>query len=332
MTFYLGVDGGGTTTRAAVIDGDGRVVALSVGPTTNPFSTGSATAMANLHAIVSDVLLEAGAGPVERAVFALAGISTREDCHAAAERIRGSAVAAIAPDFSVTNDTVAALWSARVPLPAIVLVAGTGSHCIGVTRTGTTARALGLEYVLSDDGSAFDIGLRTLRAVVRACDGRGPSTQLTPMVARALGAVNLSEVFRHVHAFPSMKTSIAELAPLADRAAAKGDPAAQLILQAAGESLTGAIESVAESLALSDVRFELVLLGGVVHHSACIRESILQYLARRHPLAVPHLLETNGSIGAARLALENVGIDIWTPYERPIASDDPGPSNDPGGR
>jgi N-acetylglucosamine kinase-like BadF-type ATPase len=332
MKLYVGVDGGGTTARVAVIDEQRQLVASCQGPTANPHSTlDPADAMANLAAVVSEAIASAGGGPVERAVFALAGVSTRLDAEAITARIRRSPLGALTPDFQVTNDTVAALWSAQCALPAIVLVAGTGSHCLGVSAT-STARALGLEYVLTDDGGAFDIGLRALRAVIRAADGRGRATRLSHMIAETLRIQNVSELYHLVHSGTSLKLTVSSLAPLADEAALAGDRVAKAILLHAARSLSDAIRAVVERLQIAATPASLILVGSVLRESSLVREHVVAATVRRYPLMIPLQVQTDASRGAALLALDEAQIDVWSPYERPIVNDDPGPISDDGGK
>ena len=58
----------------------------------------------------------------------------------------------------------------------IVVLAGTGSIAYGADRRGRTARSGGYGFLLADEGSGYWFGHQALRAVVRASDGRGPST------------------------------------------------------------------------------------------------------------------------------------------------------------
>ena len=60
--------------------------------------------------------------------------------------------------------------------PGVVLIAGGGSIGFGVTADGREALAGGFGYLLGDEGSAFDIGLRAIAAACRAEDRRGEPT------------------------------------------------------------------------------------------------------------------------------------------------------------
>ncbi|MYW04695.1 hypothetical protein GT354_41790, partial [Streptomyces sp. SID3343] len=64
----------------------------------------------------------------------------------------------------------------------------------------------GCEYLGSDEGSAYALGLAGLRAAVRGLDGRGPATAL-------FAAAGPRELARRLAGEPFPKAAVAELAP-----------------------------------------------------------------------------------------------------------------------
>src|SRR5215475_1443826 len=69
-----------------------------------------------------------------------------------------------------TNDLETALM-AEEPLEAttharVLVLSGTGSCCFGRTANGRTAKIGGWGHLLGDKGSGYEIGLRSLKAVV----------------------------------------------------------------------------------------------------------------------------------------------------------------------
>ena len=55
MKYFLGIDGGGTKTTAAVSDENGNIVLKSVGKTINFYSVGMKKARSNLSDIIRSV-------------------------------------------------------------------------------------------------------------------------------------------------------------------------------------------------------------------------------------------------------------------------------------
>ncbi|MDR2255282.1 MAG: hypothetical protein LBE25_04705 [Arthrobacter sp.] len=99
------------------------------------------------------------------------------------ERLADDLVAAFAAEgpaprsLAVAHDSVSSYLGALGETPGVVVAAGTGSIIYGVGESAT-ARVDGWGYLMGDDGSGFSIGARGWRAVMRAHDGRGPSTAL----------------------------------------------------------------------------------------------------------------------------------------------------------
>ncbi|MCD7765884.1 MAG: hypothetical protein LUH53_05115, partial [Lachnospiraceae bacterium] len=78
----------------------------------------------------------------------------------------------------IVGDDEAALIGGIGEGPGLLLIAGTGSVCLGQDRAGRRFRAGGFGHLIDDGGSAYAIACDMLRAIVRASDGRGPETLL----------------------------------------------------------------------------------------------------------------------------------------------------------
>jgi N-acetylglucosamine kinase len=152
------------------------------------------------------------------------------------------------------------------------------------------------------------------------------------MVMEALNAHTLAELFQQVHDGRSIKAVLASVAPVVDRAALAGDRLALGILRHASRSLFHAVATVVSQLRLAGQPFSVVLIGGVLQNSAVIRERLVARITGRYHHAEVLLLDIDAAAGAAQLARDDVRMDIWSCYERPIASEDPGPSSESGGR
>ena len=98
------------------------------------------------------------------------------------------------------------------------MLAGTGSICYGADRNGRTARAGGYGFLLADEGSGYWLGHQSLRAAVRAADGRGPETRLQALIFEALEVASVAELIPRVYEKGLPKHRIAALAPLVQTA------------------------------------------------------------------------------------------------------------------
>jgi N-acetylglucosamine kinase-like BadF-type ATPase len=147
----------------------------------------------------------------------------------------------------VTNDVPPPLLDASGEL--VVVVCGTGTSFVARGADGRVARASGREYLLSDEGGGFDIGLRGLRAVVRAADGRGPATDLTAAATQLGGSVDA--LCAMVTGRDDVKPFIASFAPNVLVAATVGDRVARDIVEYAAAELVTGISAVTDSASLS---------------------------------------------------------------------------------
>lgn len=173
----------------------------------------------------------------------------------------------------LSNDMIPPLLAD--PLCGVGLVAGvgTGSSFLGRDADGRTARASGLEYVLTDEGGAFDAGWRALKAAGRAWDGRGPETVLVKE-AVAWGGSTFPELGDRLAHEARLKPVVASFAPVVCEAAAAGDLVAASIV----ESLCDAIrDGVAAVLSRLGPGIEsLVVVGGLASECAIVRAKLEQ--------------------------------------------------------
>jgi N-acetylglucosamine kinase-like BadF-type ATPase len=72
MSVVLGIDGGGTRTRASIVDG-GRVLAFAESASIKRLRVGAAVAEQNLRALLSEVVSQAG---VKRLDAACCGVAS----------------------------------------------------------------------------------------------------------------------------------------------------------------------------------------------------------------------------------------------------------------
>ena len=204
----------------------------------------------------------------------------------------------------VVNDALAALVAgAGDQGPGIVLIAGTGSICYGRNEAGQAARAGGWGYLLGDEGSGWWIGRRTLSAVMRAGDGRGPATLLTERVLAHLELDETSDLIHEVYYRDTRRRAVAGLSGVVQRAADDGDVVARQILAGVGRR-TGAGGALGRHAA-RDAR-PAVSAGAVrqpVPRAADAAVRRAGAAGRGAPRSQPKVLDVEPAIGAVRLAL-----------------------------
>lgn len=307
--FYVGIDGGGTRTRACIIDeqrrarGWGEAGAWWCG---GLHDGAVAQGIAAVEAAVRRARRESGLPldqPQVGAFLSLAGIQTARD---AARLRRRAAFRALEPwlaeRIGVDGDPVGALATVTAEGPGIVLIAGTGAACWGRDAAGRTWRANGWGPHFSDEGSGSYLGWAALQATMRAYDGRGPDTALAASVLRHVAVQDASELPRAVYEGEFSRTQIAALAPLLIDAAQEGDPVARDILERAIAELTASVAAVVEKLCLYPDTYPLVLAGGLFEHGLFHR-LLTEQVGHELPHLKPVKPEHPPAYGAALLAL-----------------------------
>jgi N-acetylglucosamine kinase-like BadF-type ATPase len=244
---FVGVDGGGTSTRCLVARETGEVAGRGRSGGANVLSAPDPAA--SLQAALTAALEGLDRSQVAGGVFGLAGIARAETPAFQAWRAAGlTGLPVVVPDVLV------AFCGATPDPDGTVLVAGTGAMAARIRERQVVRRADGLGWLLGDEGSGVWIGRHALTRALTALDGRTPPTLLVDLLAaavlgRAEPANELSQEFSRqltqelVSAVYEQVASagaawLGTLAPVVDDAARRGDPVAEDILDEAARRLS----------------------------------------------------------------------------------------------
>ncbi|WP_371515918.1 N-acetylglucosamine kinase [Kitasatospora sp. NBC_01300] len=268
-TLHLGVDAGGSHTRAVLLDAAGAVRGRGESPGANPAGEGPEPALDRLAAAVTAALDGRDPGRIAACLVGLAGYRALPDPDAFAERCR--AALGLRHPVRLVPDTVPALASGGVTDGhGTVLIAGTGAICVRLAGARTLARTGGLGWLLGDEGGGFWLGREALRHA--HADPAGP---LGTTVRAHCAADSPDALLQWAYAGPPRR--LATLAPLVSRLAAQGDPAARAIADTAADHLAALARATAAATE------PLVLTGSVATAPGPIRERLHHLLADLHP-------------------------------------------------
>ena len=304
MALYLGIDGGGTATRALLCDERGRVLGTGTGGVANHLHAGWEGAAESVRLAVAAARTMAGLAPAPCAGVFLGMAATASD--EARRRWRNTALElglAAAPEaIGVDHDIRIALAGGLAGRPGIALIAGTGSSCYGRNAAGATWQAGGWGSILDDGGGGYWLGLRAVGAAIRGDDGRGPATALREHVLVRLGVANLREIVTRLHDGTLVRHEMARLAQDVMACAAEGDAAAQELLTRGAGELATMVRAVAQKLFPATAP-EIILAGGTAtapQFSPIIHAAVAQAVPSARVVAA----ELPPVAGAALLALE----------------------------
>lgn len=313
MNYVLGVDGGGTKTRVQISDLRGRKLAESISKSCNYKSVGIENAIENLNQAVFDAIrkvknLKDAKFVFKSACFGLAGNDSEEDTEIFSKIIFNPKLKDyLNPQKTfIYNDTVIGLAAGSSSKNKIILICGTGSNCYGINEKGQEAKANGWDYILADEGSGYEIGLRALKALMRAYDGRGNATLLSQTVFEDLGLGSIQDLIKWTYSKPFSKDRVAAIAKTVCRTAEMGDKISIKILEEEAYEALVSVEAVAKKLNLVDKKFDLVFVGNVFKCQKYFKDVLMQRLKEKFPRIVFMPLTANPVEGAIKLAIENL--------------------------
>jgi N-acetylglucosamine kinase-like BadF-type ATPase len=236
MAFFLGVDAGGTKTRAVLVDAAGRIAGAGDAGPGNAQAVGVDVAGATVRAAANVALARAGAGAdaVRGAFFGLAGVRTPEERAALAAELSGLGLGRA---WEIGSDLDAAHAGALAGGPGVVVIAGTGSSALARNAAGQTAQAGGWGWLVDDCGGGYWLALRGLAAACEGEDGRGPATALGARAMAFFAVSGLRELLRELHAGRRDRAAVAAFAREVRTAASVGDPVALRLVRAAADEL-----------------------------------------------------------------------------------------------
>jgi len=279
VTYYLGIDGGGSKTTCAVGDESSVLATVTAGPS-NITRVGEARAREALQQAIREACTAAKIDPrqVHRTCIGIAGAGRPE----IAGTIRKIAAEIIPGQVEVVGDMEIAMAAAFGAGPGVIVIAGTGSIAYGRNAQGMTARAGGWGFAISDEGSAHWIGRTAVTAVLRAIDKDSDlkidtrnGAQALPLFRLLTAAWNLQTLDEFVRTANS-GPDFAALFPAITAVADGGDALARSVLKQAGRELAQIARIVVRRLFAEDSagpeHIPLAMAGSVFRYSRLVRE------------------------------------------------------------
>ena len=299
MAYVAGWDGGGSKTAAVCLDLAGaQLMRESFGPL-NPNGTEASAIEKTIRSTLGAMdKLPGGLSACRYLTVGAAGVSNPKAAYLISSLIRKSGYKG---PLDIVGDHEILLHGA-VGREGAVLIAGTGSICIGRNASGRTHRSGGLGYLIGDEGSGYWIGLKILSAAARSLDGRGPETLMTPPLLEALQCGSLKDIIGRIYDGDFDKSKIAALSRLLMDALAQNDGAALEIAKAAADELCLLAGTVIAPLSLEDKC--LALSGGLLSEFSPLRQLVTERLQRRFPALQLISPRADAAQGAALMALD----------------------------
>ena len=273
----LGIDGGGSRTRALLADRAGSIIGSGAAGSSNYQAVGFSAATQALSAAIAEARHNAGVpedAPIASACFGLAGVGRPLD---QARFVAWGEQHRIARMIHVVNDAELLLAGGTADRWGVALICGTGSICHGRAPDGRTARSGGWGYLLGDEGSGHAIAGHALRLATQTADGRADAPGLLRLALEHWNLAEPPQLITHIYQGGVSRTDIAALAGPVAALAEAGDPGAQLVIDQAGADLARMVEAVVRALELESP--PVALSGGVILSSRRLRASMATQIA-----------------------------------------------------
>jgi len=275
----LGIDGGGTRTRASIMAGE-KLLARAESGSIKRLRVGAEAAEANLRALLAEVYAQAGVSGVRAASVGVASATMPGVKEWIADVLRECGV----ERSEVVGDEVIALDAAFHGGPGILQIAGTGSNTIGRAPDGSRECAGGWSSRLGDEGSGYWIGLHSVRHALNAHDREEP-TQILARVGELWGTTTIEDLVNLGDSTPG--PDFAALAPLIAELALAGDAVAVEVLRQAAADLVDFVLLVRTKLRRKhkiEGEVPVAWTGGVIEQMTLVREAFFVGLEAAAPL------------------------------------------------
>lgn len=260
MKYYLGIDGGGTKTVAAIGDENGKLLLKQVGKTINFYSVGMENARKNLAALIAEIEAAIGIDKFEAVFIGCSALDAEAD-----DELVGKLCGGIvnARKIKMDSDVFIALSSLPEAQHPCVAICGTGSMAIAMAEDGNTRIAGGWGHIIGDEGSGYAIAVNALRRCCVHCD-KGEITPLLEAAMQFFGVTDFRKAIDVIYSENTTKDKIAAFAYQVGLLSQDGDGEAVEIITGEAVAFAETVCTLLEKVTCCDC---LGLYGGVFRNS-----------------------------------------------------------------
>jgi N-acetylglucosamine kinase-like BadF-type ATPase len=302
---YLGVDGGGTKTHVVLIDDKKNTIGEGFAGASNPLRVGVETAVKNIFMAIDKACDAANRsrGDIVSAQIGLAGVRREDLRYVIKKNIRERLKFR---KIEVTTDAEIALFAATEGKEGLVIIAGTGSVCMGKNVKGESASAGGWGPIAGDEGGGAGISRRALQAIAKSSDGRGKPTKLSDYAVDYFRAGRLEDLSVAIYAPQVDNARIAGFAKFVVQAASENDEVAMEVIAEAGRELGIAAVAVIEKLKLKNRKFPIGKVGSIFKAGDLITKPLLEKVHELAPKAFIGETQKTPALAAAMMAFNQL--------------------------
>jgi len=306
VSFVIGIDGGGTRSRAIAVSVEGDLLGEVSGGPLNYNTTSPGKFSESLRAILQQFSEVHGLdSAAEQTVIGTASLFTSLDPDEATKVCGGLLPA---DRLTVVGDVVTALYGATLGAPGLLVVSGTGSIAAAMDGQGQCHTTGGLGPAIGGDpGSARWIANEVLlHASAESRNGTRP-TGLTALICRYFDIDEFQQLIPKVYSGVELAEGLAGLSQFVAASDLNGQPFWLNILRRAGGRLANLCVPLLAGLDSANWPGVVHVSGSVLANNKQVREAFKAELAvkvkRTIAIESPALLAAQG---AALMAMEKV--------------------------
>lgn len=268
-TNFIGLDGGGTSTKAVLTDQAGKILAeTEVGPS-NPNNVGTTNAARHIAAALRDLGFSELNSYQSAVVCGIAGLANPNITASLRSALFSEIPYLAKAKLQLTHDLEIAHYAAFQNQEGLLIIAGTGSACYARFPSGETERISGRSENFDDPGSGYAIAKQAI------------SLRLIP-----------SPRTDNRHDIAALALQILELAQ-------KGNPVARGIISTEVQQLISLVAPLATQFTGS---LRVALLGSVLANSSPFRDAFWKGFQDAFPDARLAEVDQSPQYAAADLA------------------------------
>ncbi len=303
MSYFFGIDGGGTHGRITVIDNNNTIIYKGKGGCLNAHASSEKVAKDNLKSLIQEMLstLQISTSQFSSGCLGGSGLDSESEKKNFYDFFKNTLLFTC-PLF-LCNDSFTALVGGLEKTEGFILISGTGSIASGLKHDGSIVRAGGWGHLLGDEGSGYWIGSQGLIRGISSSEGRDEKSCLPEVIKSYYNISSYRDLFPFVYTSFN-KAKIAKFANCVFDEARRGDNLCNSILTEAEDHLVNLCLSVFKQIGSIKTK-QIVLSGGILENEPLFCKNIEKKTKALLPQLefVPRL--NDPAFGACLLAQQN---------------------------
>ncbi len=293
MKYYLGIDGGGTRTTAAISDENGNILLKKAGRTINFYSVGMQKARENLDELIAQICSELDISSFEAVFVGCSALDGEADVQTLEALCGGIS----ADKKAMNSDVYIALKSLECDSCPCIAICGTGSMAAGEDADGNMVIAGGWGHIVGDEGSGYSIAVKAFRRCCELCD-EGKNTPLLTAANSFFGIDDFRKAIDIIYAPETTKDIIAGFAADVGKLCGSDEDAKDIIINEAhafAKTVTILLRKIKDCKTLG-------MYGGMFAHNILFEQTFTQDINSIYPDVKAVLLTTPPEECALELA------------------------------